>query len=82
MPGMFDGIEAEKTPASRRCAVARLADVLDDEDAAALQSVVMNINVPAPIIRARLAKAGHEISKDAIWRHRRRDCMCSREETT
>jgi len=83
MTGLFDNIPTGG-PAidSRRCGVARGASLLDPEDAAALQRVVLNVNVPASAIRDSLSTVGIDVSKDSIWRHRRGDCKCRREVTT
>ncbi len=81
MTGIFDGITEVKHKTRAICGVTLLKEKLDPDDRAAFLHVVEETDVPASAIRDRLMAAGHDISKDVLWRHRKRDCKCPREAT-
>lgn len=67
-----------RTLSGPRCRVAQIVESLDDEDGAALLSVIGNTIVQATTLAATLKDLGIDIPSQSIQRHRRSACLCER----
>lgn len=75
MAGLFDGI-ADERPRYPVCQIVKIAELLDDEDRAALEQAMADPQIKGSTISRRLRDAGFHIGEHSVNRHRRRGCSC------
>jgi len=74
----LDAILAEEVAATTpggRCAVGKLLRTMEPDHAAWFQAKLRS-ELPASVIARTLARAGYDLGRTSIERHRRTECKC------
>jgi hypothetical protein len=58
------------------CGVAKMYEVLPDDDANALKQAIANPLIKATAIARALKARGYQITDGTVTRHRRQECVC------
>lgn len=80
MSGLLDDIKTEAAHVENRCAVHRIANILDKDDAADFVNAVNDESINGAAIARALHKRGIDINPNGerIRVHRRGQCGCAR----
>jgi ribulose bisphosphate carboxylase small subunit len=74
---LSDLIAAERKSPGTKCTISTILPKLNKADAATLVAALASKDVTTAQLHRALLKAGHQIGRETVNRHRRGECSCA-----
>lgn len=73
---LFEQLSGLHERQGRLCPVGQVLQALKLEEVEALELVLADTTIPATLIRSTLRDNGYPVGRDAVLRHRQKNCGC------